>query len=85
MLATISFIALVGCIIMTIVAGSREHREQARLESRQVALLETALATDINDTKECPYCGERVKTATIKCKHCGSDLTLSASGNSTPA
>ena len=27
-------------------------------------------------TKACPFCGEDVKVEAVKCKHCGSDLTV---------
>lgn len=37
-------------------------------------------------TKACPYCGEQILPAAIKCKHCGSALTGSpAVGSVTPA
>ena len=29
----------------------------------------------MNDTRVCPYCAEEVRTAAIKCKHCGSFLS----------
>lgn len=28
----------------------------------------------ISETKECPFCAETIRTAAIKCKHCGSML-----------
>ena len=33
--------------------------------------------------KDCPYCAETIKSSAIKCKHCGS--TLSVSGRSSQA
>jgi phage shock protein PspC (stress-responsive transcriptional regulator) len=30
----------------------------------------------MNDTRTCPYCAEEVRAAAIKCKHCGSMLSL---------
>jgi membrane protein YdbS with pleckstrin-like domain/predicted RNA-binding Zn-ribbon protein involved in translation (DUF1610 family) len=30
------------------------------------------------DTKACQYCGETIKAAAVKCKHCGSDLLARA-------
>ena len=35
-----------------------------------------ANSTAQDSTKECPFCAEDVKFAAIKCKHCGSDLSL---------
>ena len=32
------------------------------------------------DTKLCPFCAEDIKSAAIKCKHCGEMLTDSSSG-----
>jgi hypothetical protein len=29
----------------------------------------------MDETKPCPYCGERVLATAIKCKHCGSDIS----------
>ena len=33
-------------------------------------------------TKTCAFCGERIRKAAIKCKHCGSDL---AAGDQRPS
>jgi hypothetical protein len=32
----------------------------------------------MSDTKACSYCGEQILTVAIKCKHCGSELTVSS-------
>lgn len=29
-----------------------------------------------SDLKDCPFCAEPIKKAAIKCKHCGSDLSV---------
>jgi DNA-binding MarR family transcriptional regulator len=30
----------------------------------------------LDDTKECPYCGEEIKRVAVRCKHCHADLTI---------
>lgn len=39
-------------------------------------------ANDGNETKTCPFCAEEVKSAAIKCKHCGSNLEAPTSEKS---
>jgi hypothetical protein len=34
----------------------------------------------MSETKACPYCGEQVLAAAIKCKHCGSSIDGPGSG-----
>jgi hypothetical protein len=38
----------------------------------------------MDDVKRCPYCAEEILAAAIKCKHCGSNVDLSASPPITP-
>lgn len=33
-----------------------------------------AVAPVTSDTRSCPYCAEEIKSAAIKCKHCGSEV-----------
>jgi len=44
---------------------TREARSTAEARDYPVA----------DSEKSCPFCGETIKQAAIKCKHCGSDLT----------
>lgn len=37
-----------------------------------------SVMADIRPTKDCPFCGEVILEKAVKCKHCGSDLTIAA-------
>ena len=51
-----------------------EDIEQIKVETKEVA---TTL--DSQETKKCKFCAESINIEAIKCKHCGSSLTPSAS------
>ncbi|MEO8118023.1 MAG: hypothetical protein ABI606_01715 [Rhodoferax sp.] len=40
---------------------------------------ETVSVTPTSEEKTCPFCAELVKKAAIRCRHCGSDLTVASS------
>jgi hypothetical protein len=33
-----------------------------------------------NDSKDCPFCAERIKVNAIVCRHCGRDIVPAATG-----
>lgn len=43
----------------------------ARRQKDEVAV---AVSPAAGDSRACPFCAEEVKSAAIKCKHCGSDI-----------
>jgi hypothetical protein len=36
------------------------------------------LYSNVNDSRDCPYCAERIKRSAIVCKHCGRDIEPAA-------